>query len=122
MLQAKSALANLCLFTFLFFINVKETTSVKVELLTVYQTSEGVTIDNGRIIVTTDTEVKLVLLGEEIANKKISFAHNAPDKDKKNEPCDDFRITEAFETDSKGLLTLKFKVSFIIYSIIFYSC
>ena len=111
MLQAKPALANLCLFTFfLVFINVRGIISVKVELLTVYQTSEGVSIENGKIIVKTDTDVKLVLLGEGIADKKISFAHKAPDKDKTNELCDDNRITETFQTDSKGLVTLNFKV------------
>lgn len=116
MLQAKLDLANLCLFTFfLLFINVRETISVKVELLTVYQTSVGVTIVNGKIIVKTNTDVKVKLLGQGVANKKISFAHQAPDKSKTNGLCDDFRKTETFQTDSKGLVTLNFKVNLIIF-------
>ena len=116
MLQAKVILANLCLFIFLLS-NVREIIGIKVELLTVYKTSDGVAIENGRITVITDSDVQLLLLGEEVENKKISFAHTAPKN--ASEPCDDYRITGTFQTDSKGLVTLNFKVNICSYVLLF---
>ena len=122
MLQAKK-LVNLCLFTFLLS-NVRETASVKVDLLTVYKTTEGVSIENGEITVKTDFDVQILLHGVEIGNKMISFAHKSPDdddvkKDGVDQPlCDDSRITGTFESDSNGLVSLTFKVNiFMAYFI-----
>ena len=107
MREARVAFVNLCLFTFL-TLNLGGLSAVEVDFLTVYETSEGVTISNGIVTVITETDAKLKLHGKDVENKLISFANTAPDK--AQDPCDNNRVTDIFKSDDKGLVNLNFKV------------
>ncbi|XP_066921976.1 metal transporter CNNM2-like [Clytia hemisphaerica] len=106
MREARVAFVNLCLFTFL-TVNLGCLSAVEVDFLTVFESSEGVTISNGIITVITETDAKLKLHGKDVKNKLISFADTAPDK--AQDPCDNNRVTDIFKSDDNGLVNLNFK-------------
>ena len=109
MLVVKVSFVNLSLFTFLLLnVVVGNSLGVTVDLITVYETSEGIKIENGKISITPEIDAKVILHGTDVNLTSISFAHKAPDEE--NKLCDDFRKTDTFKTDKKGLVTLNFKV------------
>jgi len=113
MLEVKVSSVNLSLFTFLLLnVAVDNSLGVTVDLITVYETSEGIKIENGKISITPEIDAKVVLHGTDVNLTSISFAHKPPSA---NEFCDDFRKTDTFKTDNKGLVTLNFKVINISY-------
>ena len=107
MREARVAFVNLCLFTFL-TLNIGGLSAVEVDLLTVYATSDGITISNGLITVITETDAKFKLHGKDVENKLISFADTAPEN--AQDPCDNNRITDIFKSDENGLVNLNFEV------------